>query len=177
MREHYYICGLVAILIFPTAAKGQLLNGDTNFPIMSELQWELTMNDVRGLCERHHVVMTPADSAIVVAIPVLGFASRTELQFNGYSKTLKSVQAKFNEPTKLLVDSITSYLTRTMRREPVRTVKEKSLLIFTIRVEMALWNSSAGLVNLVTAMRGDSMIDASLVLFPPTAQQATGSKK
>jgi hypothetical protein len=177
MRRPCCICGLIAILGLSTVAKGQLLNGDANFPIINELRWELTMSEVQSLCERHHVALTPTDSAIVITVPVLGFASRTELQFNGYSKTLKSVQAKFNDPTKLLADSITSYLTRTMGREPVRTVKEKSLLIITIRVEMALWNSSAGLVNLVTAMRGDSMIDASLVLFPPTAQQAAGSKK
>ena len=177
MRRPRCICGLIAILGFSTVAKGQLLNGDTNFPIINELRWELTMSEVQSLCERYNVAATATDSAIVITVPVLGFASRTELQFNQHSKTLKSVQAKFNEPTKLLVDSITNYLTRTTGRSPVRTVKEKSLLIISIRVEMAFWSSSAGLVNLVTAMRGDSMFDASLVLFPPTAQQTGGNKK
>ena len=135
------------------------------------------MNEVRGLCERHHVAATSTDSAIFIPIPVLGFASRTELQFDQHLKTLKLVQAKFNEPTKLLADSITSYLTRTMGKAPVRTAKEKNLLITTIRMEMALWKSSTGLVNLVTAMRGDSFFDASLVLFPPTEQKSAGSPK
>jgi hypothetical protein len=171
------MCGMIAVLAFVTVANGQMLNGDTNFPIISELRWELTMNEARSLCERHHVAVTSTDSAIVVTIPVLGFASRTELQFDQYSKILKSVQAKFNEPTKLLADSITSYLTRMLGRGPVRTVKEKSLLIITIRMEMALWKSSTGLVNLVTAMRGESLFDASLVLFPPTTQLNIGKPK
>jgi hypothetical protein len=171
------MCGLIAVLAFVTVAKGQLLNGDANFSIISELQWGLTMNEARGLCERHHVAQTSTDSAIVITIPLLGFASRTELQFDQHSKILKSVQAKFNEPTKLLADSITNYFTRTMGRGPVRTAKEKSLLIITIRMEMALWKSSTGLINLVTAMRGGTIFDASLVLFPPTEQQNGGNPK
>lgn len=178
MTQHQGMCGLIAVLAFVTVAKGQLLNGDTNFPIIHELRWELNISEVRNLCEERHVAMTSTDSTIVISIPILGFASRTELQFDQRLKTLKSVQAKFNEATKLLADSIISYLTRALGRGPVRTSKEKSLLIVTIRMEMALWRSSTGLVNLVTAMRGESLFDASLVLFPPTAQQQNqGSPK
>lgn len=177
MIRHHGICSLIALLSIATVAKGQLLNGDKNFPVINELRWELTMNEVRGLCERHHVALTATDSAIVVNLPVLGFASRTELQFDQHLKTLKLVQAKFNEPTKALADSITSFLTRMLGRGPARTVKEKSLLIITIRMEMALWKSSTGIVNLVTAMRGESFFDASLVLFPPMAQENAGKLK
>jgi hypothetical protein len=165
------------VLAFVTVAKAQLLNGDANFPIISELRWGVTMNEVQGLCERHHVAVTSTDSAIVITIPALGFLSRTELQFDQHSKALKSIQAKFNEPTTLLADSIANYLTRMTGRSPVRTAKEKSLLIITIRMEMALWRLSTGLVNLVTAMRGGSIFDASLVLFPPAEQQAAGNPK
>lgn len=169
--------GLIVTLVFVTVAEGQLLNGDANFPIVNELRWGSTMNEVQGLCERHHVVPSVTDSAIVIAVPALGFASHTELQFDQHSKTLKSLQVKFNEPTTLLADSISNYFTRTTGRGPVRTAKEKSLLIITIRMEMALWRSSTGLVNLVTAMRGGSLFDASLVLFPPTVQQSAGNPK
>ena len=171
MTQHQGTYSLIVLLGLATVAKGQLLNGDANFPIISELRWELKMSEARNLCEQRRVATTSTDSTIVISVPVLGFASRTDLQFDEHLKTLKSVQAKFNEPTKLLADSISSHLTRTLGRGPVRTSKEKSLLIVTIRMEMALWRSSTGLVNLVTAMRGESLFDASLVLFPPTAQQ------
>ncbi len=177
MTPYHGICGLIAILTLTTTVKGQLLNGDTNFPVINELRWESNMGEVRALCERRHVAMTATDSAIIINAPVLGFASRTELQFTQHAKTLKLVQAKFNEPTKILADSITSHLSRMLGRGPVRTAKEKSLLIVTIRMEMAMWKSSTGLVNLVTAMRGESLFDASLVFFPPTAQQSAASPK
>jgi hypothetical protein len=56
-------------------------------------------------------------------------------------------------------------------------VKEKSVIIMTLRMEMAVWKSSAGLVSLVTAMRDDALFDASLVLYPPTTQQSQSSPK
>jgi hypothetical protein len=178
MTRNRSICSLIAILAAVTVVKGQpLFNGDANFPIVCELQWGSTMNEVLSLCERQHIAVTPKDSAIVIAIPVLGFSSHTELQFDQHLKALKSVQAKFVAPTKQLADSITSYLTRTIGRGPVRTSKEKNLIITTIRMEMALWRLSTGMVNLVTAMRGDSFFDASLVLFPPIVQQTAGSPK
>ena len=171
------VCGLLLLLCVAVSASGQLLNGDAHFPIINELRWESTMSEVRSLCDRHHVAMTTTDSAIVITLPVLGFASRTELQFEQKQKTLKLVQAKFSEPTKTLADSLTSYLTLALGRGPVRTAKEKSLLIITIRMEMAVWRTSAGMVNLVTAMRGESLFDASLIFFPPTTQQSKGVPK
>lgn len=171
------VCGSFLLLCVAVSASGQLLNGDAHFPIINELRWESTMSEVQSLCERHGVAMTATDSAIVITLPVLGFASRTELQFDEKQKTLKLVQAKFGEPTKILADSLTSYLTRALGRGPVRTAKEKSLLIITVRMEMALWRTAAGMVNLVTATRGESLFNASLVLFPPTVQQSTGVTK
>jgi hypothetical protein len=177
MLRYKVIGSSLLIIALAGAANGQLLNGDPNFPLINELRWQSTMNEVQRLCERHRIAMSTTDSAIVVTQPVLGFAARTELQFDQTAKTLKLVQAKFNEPSKALADSITSYFTRTLGRGPIRTAKEKSLLIITIRMEMALWKSPTGLVNLVTAMRGESLFDASLVFFPPTGQQNAGEAK
>jgi hypothetical protein len=160
-----------------TSARAQLLNGDANFPILNEIRWESKMNEVRSLCERRHAVESSTDSAIIISAPMLGFKVRTEMQFDQGSKTLKTVQAKFNEPTKTLVDSLTSHFTRIFGRAPIRTVKEKSVIIMTIRMEMAVWRSSAGLVNLVTATRGDAPFSASLLLHPPTTKQSQSSPK
>jgi hypothetical protein len=56
-------------------------------------------------------------------------------------------------------------------------VKEKSVIIMTIRMEMAVWRSSAGFVNLVTATRGDTPFSMSLLLRPPTTQQTQSNPK
>ena len=58
MTQHQCMRGLIAILAFVAVAKGQLLNGDTNFPIIHELRWESNISEVRNLCEQRYVAMT-----------------------------------------------------------------------------------------------------------------------
>jgi hypothetical protein len=177
MKQYKAICTLLIMFCAVDSASGQLIRGDENFPVINELRWGETMSEVRILCEGRQPGVSSTDSVIILQLPVLGFAARTELQFDQKTKSLKQIQAKFKEPSKALADSITSYLIRILGRGPVRTVKEKSLLIFTVRLEMATWNSPTGLVNLVTATKGESLFDASLVFFPPTVQQTSGGAK
>jgi hypothetical protein len=177
MKQHHVIIGMLILMGVAENANGQLIRGDVNFPIINELRWGVAMSEVQALCQTHQLVPSVTDSNIVLQVPVLGFGSRTELQFDQALKTLKRIQAKFSEPSKALADSVTNHLTRVLGRSPVRTAKEKSLLIVTIRLEMAMWNSPTGLVNLVTATRGESLFDASLVLIPPTTQQAESGKR
>ena len=103
--------------------------------------------------------------------------TRTEIQFDQEQKRLKLVQAKFKEPTRALEDTLLRHLTKTYGADPYRTAKEKSLLIVTVRMEMAIWKSSTEVVNLITAMRGDSIFDVSLVLFPPSKQSTSSAVK
>jgi len=177
MTRKQRACGLLLLLGVATTARAQLLNGDVNFPILNEIRWESKMNEVRTICERRHAAESSTDSAIVISVPMLGFKARTEMKFDQGLKTLKSVQVKYHDCTKILVDSLTSHFTRIFGRGPIRTVKEKSFIVITLRIEMAMWRSSMGLVSLVTAMRDDSLFDASLVLYPPTTQQSQSSPK
>jgi len=177
MTRKQRACGLLLLLGVATTARAQLLNGDANFPILNEIRWESKMNEVRTICERRHAAESSTDSAIVISVPMLGFKARTEMKFDQGLKTLKSVQVKYNDCTKILVDSLTSHLTLMLKHAPFRTVKEKSVIIMTIRMEMATWRSSAGLVNLVTATRDNTLFDASLVLYPPTIQQNQSNPK
>jgi hypothetical protein len=177
MIRQQLVCGLLIMLGVTTTARAQLLNGDANFPILNEIRWESKTNEVRSLCERQHAVESSTDSAIIISAPMLGFMARTEMKFDQGSRTLKTVEANFNEPTKTLVDSLTSHFTRIFGRAPIRTVKEKSVIIMTLRMEMAVWRSSAGLVNLVTATRSDDPFSVRLLLRPPTIQQSQSSPK
>jgi hypothetical protein len=177
MYRHECVYSFLLVLTLTTSTKGQLLNGDSNFPILNEIQWTSTINEVRDFCALRAVDASTTDSAIIISARMLGFAARTELKFDQNLKTLKLVQAKFSESTKTVIDSLTNHLTRMFGRGPLRTVKEKSLLIMTLRMEFASWRSAAGLVNIVTAMRGDSPFDVSLVLFPPTLQQKSPDLK
>lgn len=177
MLRRQRIFGLLALMCIAATSRGQLLSGDENFPILNEIHWASTQNEVRDLCVRRHVEASQTDSAMVIRSPMVGFAARTELQFDQNLGTLKLVQVKFSKSTQTLVDSVTNHLARTIGRAPVRTVKEKSVLIMTLRMEIASWRLSTGLVNLVAAKRGDSLFDASLVLLPPTIQQKSPDTK
>jgi hypothetical protein len=177
MKPHQFMIGLLLILAATSFTEGQLLNGDTNFPVLNESRWGISINDVRDLCIRRHVEAVSTDSAIIIRERMLGFAAHTEFKFDQDLKVLKLVQIKFSEATKTVIDSVTNHFTRLFGRAPLRTVKEKSVLIMTLRMELASWRSTSGLVSLVTAMRGDSPFDASLVLMPPTAQQAPSGPK
>jgi hypothetical protein len=176
MQPHY-VYGLLMIFGLATTARGQLLDGDPNFPILNEIRWDSGMKEVRNLCETRHVIQNSTDSAMIISAPMLGFAARTEVQFDRELKTIKLIQVKFEESTKSLVDSVTSYFTRTLGRQPILTVKEKSLLIVTVRMELASWRSPTGVVSLVTAKRGDSLFNASLMMGPPTNQRTKVNAK
>jgi hypothetical protein len=169
--------GFLLMLSVATAARAQLLSDHANFPILDEIQWGASIGDVRGACGRRQVSEISTDSSIVLREPMLGFAARTELQFDQHAKGLRHVQVRFIEPNQIVVDSTTNYFTRTLNHPPFRTVKEKSLLIVTIRMEIASWRLPSGLVNLVTARRGESLFDASLILLPPTHQQTPAGAK
>lgn len=176
MRSHT-VFGLLMILGCITSSRGQLLNGDANFPVLHEIQWTSGMKDVRFLCESRHIVQSSTDSSMIINSPMLGFAALTEIQFAGDLKTIKLIQVKFNEATTALVDSITSHFIRIMGHQPIRTVKEKSLLIFTIRMEVASWKSRTGIVNLFASKRGESLFSASILMGAQTVGQTKANTK
>jgi hypothetical protein len=166
-----YLLMLALALVLSPPASAQMLRGDRNFPVLNELNWNMSMEEVQSICQKNSVLESAKDSLIVLAVSFFGCSTRTEIQFDKEHKTLKLVQAKFKEPTKAAADTLLQHLTAICGRPPYRTVKEKSLLIVTIRMQMAVWRSPTEIVNLVTATGGDSIFDLSLVLFPPTKQQ------
>lgn len=165
------VLALAVMIVFAATAQAQMLRGDPSFPVLNELDWKMSMQEVQNLCQKRNVPESAKDSSIILAVSFFGFSTRTEIQFDKGLRTLKLVQAKFKEPTKAMEDTLLQHFTKICGMAPYRTVKEKSLLIVTVRMQMAVWRSPTELVNLVTATRGDSIFDLSLVLFPPTKQQ------
>jgi len=160
------------LLGFVTTVRGQLLNGDTNFPILHEIQWKSSMMEVRGLCEAGNIAQTTTDSTMILIAPMLGFPARTEVQFDRELKTIKLIQVKFDEATTTLIDSVTNHFIRTMGHKPILTVKEKSLIIVTVRLEVSSWKSRTGVVSLFAGKRGDSLFSASLLMGAPTTERS-----
>lgn len=170
-RQKRYVIALTLMVVFAEGVRAQMLHGDPGFPVLNELKWEMSMQEVQSVCRAHRVLESANDTSIVIALSFCGFSTRTEIRFDQGLRTIKLVQARFKEPTKAMEDTLLQHLTKTFGTAPFRTAKEKSVLIVTIRMQIAVWRLATEVVNLVTAMRGDSIFDVSLVLFRPTKQQ------
>jgi hypothetical protein len=158
--------GLAVLIGLTSTASSQILNHDEDFPVLNEMRWDMSLSEARSLCEARHVLRGSSDSSVTFEMSYLGFPASAELTFDHGSGTMSHIQVKFKEPTKTIEDTLVNHFTRTCGREPVRQVKEKSLLIITIRMEAAVWKLPSAVVELVTAKRNDSIFDLHLVLLP-----------
>ncbi len=163
-----YRFGLI-VMLFALAGQtqGQLLRGNTNFPILKDLQWESTLADVQKTCNDQRVPLSITDTNATFELPMLGFAARTEVAFDRSTQRISQFYVRFSESTQVLVDSISNYFTRLCKHEPYRASKEKSLLIITFRMDLAVWKTQTDAVTLITARRGDTYVSAYLRIAPP----------
>jgi hypothetical protein len=170
---------LLTIILAATmvgVAPAQLLHGDRAFPVLNELRWEMGMQDVQSLCQEGSVLEYSKDSLVILNVSFFGSSCRTEIQFDQDLKKIKRVQVKFKEATKALEDTLVQHFTALCGMAPYRTMKEKNLLIVTLRIQIAAWRLPTEIVSLVTGMKGDDIMDLSLMLAPPTKQQPRPEK-
>jgi hypothetical protein len=173
-KRHFLALALVMVLA--TTAPAQMLRGDKAFPILNELNWNMNMQDVQNLCQKRGVSESAKDSLVILTVSFFGSSTRTEIQFDQDLKKIKRVQVKFKEATKVLADTLVQHLTAICGTPPYRTTKEKNFLIVTLRIQMAIWRSPTEIVNLVSGLKGEDIMDLSLALVPPTKQQLKSEK-
>ncbi len=166
-----FFAALAVAMLFPSIGQTQMLRGDKDFPILNELNWKMSMQDVGSICQKSGVLESSKDSSMILTISFFGSPTRTEIQFDETLKQIKRVQAKFKEPTKTLEDTLVKRLTTICGMAPYKTSKEKNLLIVRIRVQAALWKTPTEIVTVLTGLSGEELIDLSLVLHPPTIRQ------
>jgi hypothetical protein len=159
---------LVMMIGLSTAAHAQILNHDLNFPVLNEMRWGISINEVRSLCEVRHVLESSTDSTVIVGMSYFGFPARVEINFDRPLATLSRIQVKFKDPTKAIEDTLVDHFTRACGSAPYRQAKEKSLLIMTIKMEIAAWKSPTEIINLMGAKRNDVLFDLYLSLLPPS---------
>ena len=170
MSSWKHILVVVLATVAQTPSIAQTLLEDREFTPLDKIKWGMKESEIVTITQKLGLLASSTDSTVVLRAPILRFPARTEIQFDSETGRMKLVQAKFDESTNALADSVTNYLVHMLGRAPARTVKEKSFIIFTLRMEWASWKlPSNGLVNLVTMKRGDSLLDASIVLVSPTA--------
>lgn len=162
MIKYLYACELLILMSITTVAHSQLLKGDSHFPVLNELRWEMNMDEVRRVCENSHMIDGTTDTTLTLNVPILGFSTKTKIIFNSNSKMLKHLDVKFNDPSKIVGDSVISYLSYIFGRPPERTSKEKSFLFFTFHAEVAFWEMDKDVIIVATGLRGSSIMEIKL---------------
>ena len=171
MLCRYCIYGLVVTLSLLAVARTQPLKDDKNFPVLNELQWETSLDSTRKIFESRNILESSTDSIVVGRMNYFGFPTRVEIAFYRGSAGMRSVNVKFKNPTRAIEDTLVNHFTQLANRAPVRQTKEKSLLIMTLKMEIAIWKLSSGTVLLVTGKRNEEIFDLYLSLLPPSKEK------
>jgi hypothetical protein len=151
---------------FPALAVAQMLAGDPNFPVLNEIRWEMSTSEVQNLCDSKWKATSSTDSTLVYNSSFFGAEARTKIQFDVKSKKPRIIDIGFEHANSTMRDTLVSHFTLTTGRPPIITTKEKSAIIFTIKMEVAAWKTGKETVGVMTAMRGSSVIALNLIITP-----------
>jgi hypothetical protein len=162
---------LLSTPFIPTPAASQGLVGDPSFPVLNEIRWEMSASQIQGLCKDKWKETSSTDSTVVYKSSFFGSASMVKIQFDMKSKKARMIDIGFEEATIAMRDTLVNHLTQIMGKPPVITTKEKSAIIFTIKLEMAFWKSGNETIAVMTGMRGSSVVAVSLILTPTSVTQ------
>jgi hypothetical protein len=170
MAQRQYLFALVTMIVTSSIAGAQILNRDPSFPVLNELRWEMRLNEARSLCEAHHVLEGSTDTTVIFGMSYFGFPAKAEIAFDRTLATMERIQVKFNDASNAIEDTLVNHFTRTSGNAPYRQTREKSVIIMTIKMEIAAWKLPTEIVNLITAKRNDTLFELRLSLLPRSKQ-------
>jgi hypothetical protein len=161
-RKQQWLILLVACL--STGANAQLLNGDPQFPIANKIRWDMKLDEFRNLCESQGMTPRSTDSTAVFQLKCFGVPARGKIQFDPAERLPQMVEIVFEESKELMKDTLRNYFTRITGKPPLVMVKEKSAIIFTIKMEAASWKVGNELVNVMTMMQGGTILGLNMLI-------------
>jgi hypothetical protein len=165
------LCGLALTMSFPIPGAAQLLGGDRSFPVLNQVGWEMNQSEIQSLCNDKWKPITITDSTLVYGSIFFGSEAKTTIRFDAKLNRPRMIDIGFQEANSTMRDTLVSHFTSTTGKPPVITTKEKSAIIFTIKIEVAGWKSDKEAVGVMTAMRGSSMVALSLIITPTDLAQ------
>ena len=154
-------------LVLPVLMQAQILDGDPRFPLVSQIRWDMNRTNIVSLCTAGKVSVGGNDSTVTFDTSVLGVPATAMVRLMKESDRPRQVEIRFKEWPESLPDSLVTHFTRATGRPPARVEKEKSVLLFTIRMEVAVWKTPREKINLIVAKRNGSTYDVYLSILPP----------
>ena len=164
MRSRYIA---VIVMLIPIAAHAQLLGGNAQAPLLlHQLRWDMSKQEVLAVCSANKAQVTERDSTITFDDTFFEVRTKTIAKFRNEPLRLRSVELRFTEYPAGFQDSLINRITRFVGENPVKAEKEKSALIFTLRMEIALWRVGSERITLLVAKRSGSIFDSFATIEP-----------
>jgi hypothetical protein len=161
---------MVLFVTTSSVAQEQVLSGDQQFPLLRELRWGMTRAEVVAACAARGVSVSEDDSSITLDAALFGEPTKTTMRLKGTTKRLGQVDIRFIDRSQALADTLTRRLTRFTGDSPMKVEKEKSVLLFTLRMEISVWETKTERLTLVVGKKGSSIFEIKLLVLPAKGQ-------
>lgn len=148
----------------------QVLNGDSRFPQLCEIRWEMDATEIHEVCRNQWQLMGNTDSTVAYKASFFGVTTRIRFHLERKERKPSVIEVGFEQPTKAIRDTLVNHFTRTTGRAPLINTKEKSAIIFTVKAEFASWRMGKDLVSVISMMRGDAILGLNLLIKPANAE-------
>ena len=144
--------------------QSQVLSIDPEFSVLHGVGWGMSMGEIRSLYEKEQKLVGATDSSLTLNTEFFGVPAPTEIRFHQTRRGPVFIRIKFSEPTKALVDTISSHFTQLVQRAPVTTATEKKLFTISLRIDIAKWKTDRESIVLTTALRDGVIGDVGLII-------------
>ena len=169
--KHLWV--LISIICLPTGAPAQLLAGDSRFPLLNEIRWDMKADEIRSLCESRKALLRTTDSTLIFQANFFDASTKAKVQFDRTSQLPRMIDIGFEESTEAIRDTLINHFTKSTGKPPFMTTKEKSAIIFTIKMEVASWRSEKEMINVMTMKRGNTILAISMLITKVTTAPKT----
>lgn len=159
------IC-MAFIMALPTILHAQVLKGDDQFALLNQMRWDMSKEEVLRVCNANKTKIGGNDSTVTFDAVFFGLEAKTIARFKNKAERLEKIEVRFKEQTEKLLETLVSHFTLTTGESPVRAEKEKSLLLITMRMEIAGWKTKAEKILLMVGRRNNSIFDIYLSIAP-----------
>jgi hypothetical protein len=164
---------LLLVACLSTGTYAQLLNGDPQFPIVNKIRWDMKLDEFNDLCESQGMTPRSTDSTAVFQLKCFDVPARGKIQFDPATRMPQMIEIVFEESKELMKDTLRNYLTRITGKQPLVMVKEKSAIIFTIKMEAASWKVGNEVVNVMTMMKGGKILGLNMLITKAATRSKT----
>jgi hypothetical protein len=154
-------------------ARAQLLAGDSQFPLLNEIRWDMKADEIKRLCESRKAPARTTDSTLFFQTKFFDTSTRAKIQFDRTSQLPRMIDIGFEESTEAIRDTLINHFTRSTGKPPLVTTKEKSAIIFTIKMEISSWRSGKEMINVMTMMRGNTILAINMLITKATVAPKT----